>query len=146
MDTIDTREAAQEGPLMRSVLDTSALARYLTNDEPGKAAQVRALLAAQTANDLIFPSVAVAELAFVLLRVYRWPVTEVAMAIRAVVTHPAIAVSEGPMWLDVADDLDAGHGLVDAYLMRLALSTDSKTVLTFDAGIKPLPGITCREP
>lgn len=146
MDTVDPGEAAQGGPLMRAVLDTSLLARYLTNDDPGKAAQVRALLAAHTANDLIFPSVAVAELGFVLLRVYRWPVPDVAMAIRAVVTHPAIAVAEAPLWLDVADDLDAGHGLVDAYLMRLAPSTDSKTVMTFDAGIKPLPGITCREP
>jgi hypothetical protein len=73
-------------------------------------------------------------------------VEHVARAIRAVVTHPAFGVPEGALWLDVAADLEAGHGLIDAYLMRTALAVASGTRVTFDAGISPLPGVTCREP
>jgi predicted nucleic-acid-binding protein len=131
---------------MAAILDTSVLARYLTNDDPAKAAAARSFIAAQPDDGLLLPSVAVAELGFVLLRVYRWPVEHVARAIRAVMTHPAIEVPEGALWLDVAADLEAGHGLIDAYLMLRALAAGSGTLVTFDAGIRALPGVTCREP
>ena len=38
-----------------------------------------------------------AELAFVLLRVYRWPIADVADAIRAVVSDPAIVVPDAEL-------------------------------------------------
>lgn len=129
-----------------SVLDTSVLVRYLTNDDPAKAAAVRTRL--QTASDmtLFMPNVAVAELAFVLLRVYRWPVPKVADALRAVVNHRAIDVPDAEIWLDVADDLEDGRGLIDAYLVRTAESNGIETVLTFDEGMKPLPTVACVPP
>ncbi len=129
-----------------AVLDTSVLVRYLTRDDPAKADAARDFVAAARADALLFPGVAVAELGFVLLRVYRWPAPRVADAIRAVVSHPAIAVPDAEVWLDVADDLGGGRGLIDAYLMRTALQAGAPVVVTFDAEIKPLAGVTCREP
>ncbi len=129
-----------------SILDTSVLVRYLTNDDQTKADSVRALL--QTASDesLLMPNVAVAELAFVLLRVYRWPISKVADALRAVVTHRSIEVPDEEIWLDVADDLEGGRGVIDAYLVRTAERMGVGRVLTFDEGIQPLPTVICVTP
>ncbi|GAC1575789.1 MAG: hypothetical protein NVS3B18_09540 [Candidatus Dormibacteria bacterium] len=129
-----------------AVLDTSVLVRYLTRDDAAKADAARAFVAAAAPDALLFPSVAVAELGFVLLRVYRWPLGRVADAIRAVVSHPAIEVPDAGLWLDVADDLDGGRGLVDAYLLRAAVRAGASVLVTFDAAIEPLAGVTCREP
>lgn len=132
--------------MTRAVLDTSVLARYLTGDDQTKATAVRSLLAGAEDGSLLFPDVALAELGFVLLRVYRWPTASVAAALRGVVMHPAIEVPGADVWLDVADDLEAGRGLVDAYLMRTARSTAAPVLLTFDTELKPMPGVRCHTP
>jgi predicted nucleic acid-binding protein len=129
-----------------AVLDTSVLVRYLTRDDSAKADAARKLIATAEQGSLLFPSVAVAELGFVLLRVYRWPREHVRDAIRAVVSHPSLDVPDGLLWLDVADDLAAGRGLVDAYLMRMALGAGAPILMTFDAEIHPMDGVACREP
>jgi predicted nucleic acid-binding protein len=132
--------------MLTSVLDTSVLVRYLTNDDSTKAASVRALL--QTASDasLLVPDVAVAELAFVLLRVYRWPAMKVGDVLRAVVNHRAIDVPGREIWLHVADDIERGGGVIDAYLVRTAERAGIEQVLTFDDGMKPLPTVQCIAP
>jgi predicted nucleic acid-binding protein len=132
--------------VISAVLDTSVLVRYLTRDDPGKADAARALIAGAGDASLLFPGVALAELAFVLLRVYRWPSDAVANAIRAVVSHLAIEVPETSTWLDVADDVQNGRGIVDAYLMRTAAATGVSEIITFDTEMKPIAGVTCREP
>jgi predicted nucleic acid-binding protein len=129
-----------------AVLDTSVLVRYLTRDDPAKADAARAFMSAAAEASLLFPSVAAAELGFVLLRVYRWPPSAVAAAIRAVVTHPAVDAPETGVWLDVADDIDSGRGLVDAYLMRAALESGAPTLISFDDDIEPIAGVRCRRP
>jgi predicted nucleic acid-binding protein len=135
-----------EAAVTTAVLDTSVLVRYLTRDDPTKADAAKAYIASASEGALLFPSVALAELGFVLSRVYRWPVAVVAGAIRAVASHPAIDVPDMTAWLDVADDLESGRGLVDAYLMRVALEAGAPTLVTFDDAIKPLAGLTCRQP
>jgi predicted nucleic acid-binding protein len=129
-----------------AVLDTSVLARYLTGDDATKAAAVRTLLAGAEDGSLLFPDVALAELGFVLLRVYRWPARSVAAALRGVAMHPAIEVPHADLWLDVADDLESGRGLVDAYLLRTARAAGASTLLTFDTELKPIAGVRCRQP
>lgn len=129
-----------------SVLDTSVLVRYLTKDDQTKADSVRTLLDTAPDASLLMPNVAVAELAFVLLRVYRWPVPKVSDALRAAVTHRAIEVPDEEIWLDVADDLEYGRGLVDAYLVRTAERMGVGKLFTFDEGIKPLPTVVCIAP
>lgn len=145
---MDKRRAltAFEAAVTTAVLDTSVLVRYLTRDDAAKADAAGAYVASAPAEALLFPDVAVAELGFVLLRVYRWPVARVADAVRAVVSDPAISVPGAELWLDVADDIEAGHGLVDAYLMRSALQAGAPVVITFDAEIRALAGVSCREP
>lgn len=132
--------------MIRAVLDTSVLVRYLTGDDARQANAVRALLSTAEPASLLLPDVAVAELGFVLLRVYRWPPGSVADALRAVAVHPAIEVPGASIWLDVADDVEQGRGLVDSYLMRTALDEDAPTLLTFDTALKPLAGLRCSEP
>jgi predicted nucleic acid-binding protein len=132
--------------MLTSVLDTSVLVRYLTNDDSTKAASVHALLQAASDASLLVPNVAVAELAFVLLRVYRWPAMKVADALRAVVNHRAIDVPGQEIWLHVADDIERGGGVIDAYLVRTAEHAGIEQVLTFDDGMKPLPIVRCIAP
>jgi predicted nucleic acid-binding protein len=140
------RSEPQAAVTPTSVLDTSVLVRYLTNDDQVKAVSVRALLQSAPDASLHMPNVAVAELAFVLLRVYRWPVPKVSVALRAVVTHRSIEVPDHEIWLDVADDLEHGPGVVDSYLVRTAERMGVGTLLTFDEGIKPLPTVACIAP
>jgi predicted nucleic acid-binding protein len=129
-----------------AVLDTSIIVRFLTGDDAAKAASVRAYLRDAEEASLLMPDVAVAELAFVLLRVSRWPADRVAAAIRAVVTHRAIEVPGRELWLDVADDVERGRGPVDAYLMRTAERAGITTVLTFDESMRPLAHVHCMAP
>jgi predicted nucleic acid-binding protein len=63
-----------------------------------------------------------------------------------VVNHRAIDVPHGELWLDVADDLEGGRGVIDAYLVRTAESNGIEKVWTFDEGMKPLPTVACLAP
>ncbi len=94
----------------------------------------------------VMPEVAVAELAFVLLRVYRWPVEKVADALRAVVNHRAIQVPGKELWLDVAADIEGGRGVIDAYLLRTAERAEIEDVMTVDESMRPLPTVRCIVP
>jgi predicted nucleic acid-binding protein len=124
-----------------ALLDTSVLVRYLTNDDVVKASAARSYLQSADKDSLLLPPVAMAELIFVLLRVYRWPVASVADAVRAVVSDRAIVVPDGPLWLQVADDLEHGFGPVDAYLLRTAEQGGMGAVITFDERMKELPTV-----
>jgi predicted nucleic acid-binding protein len=126
-----------------AVLDTSVLVRYLTHDDAAKAASAGAYLQAASEASLLLPDVAVAELAFVLLRIYRWPVADVANGVRAVVNYRAIQVPGRELWLDVADDLESGRGPIDAYLLRTAERAGVPAVVTFDESMRPLVGVKC---
>jgi predicted nucleic acid-binding protein len=129
-----------------AVLDTSVLIRYLTNDDVARAQSARSYLQSADRRSLLVPDVGMAEITFVLLRVYRWPVADVADAIRAVVSHPAIVVSDRRLWFHVADDLERGSGPVDAYLLRTAERRGLGAVVTFDEGMKELPTVRCIVP
>jgi predicted nucleic acid-binding protein len=129
-----------------AVLDISVLVRYLTKDDPAKADAARSLIASQPDGALLLPDVAITELGWVLLRVYRWPIPEVARALRAVVTHKSIEVAAPRLWLDIADDLEQGHDLVDAYLQRIALHAGISRLVTFDADMRPIGGVSCQSP
>jgi predicted nucleic acid-binding protein len=124
-----------------AVLDTSVLVRYLTEDSREKAAAARTYLQAADKDSLLFPHVAMAELAFVLLRVYRWPASSAADAIRAVVSNRAIVVPDTQIWLQIADDLEQGYGPVDAYLLRTAERSGVGAVVTFDENMRELPSV-----
>jgi predicted nucleic acid-binding protein len=128
-----------------AVVDTSVLVRYLTGDDSAKAELVRVLLRDSADRALLVPDVVIAELAFVLLRVYRWPARRVAGAIRAVVNHRAIDVPGSEVWLDVAGDVEEGQGLVDAYIVRTAERALISTVLTFDEGMRGLNSVRAKK-
>ncbi len=130
----------------RAVLDTSVLVRYLTNDDPVKATAASAVLHGAVDAAFVMPDVAVAEFAFVLLRVYRWPVEKVADALRADVNHRAIEVPGKELWLDVAADIEAGRGVIDAHLLRTAERVEIEDVMTFDENMRPLPTVRCVVP
>ena len=129
-----------------AVLDTSVIVRLLTRDDAQKAAAAQSYLQEAEDSALLMPDVALAEVGFVLLRVYRWPADRVADALRAVVTHRAIEVPGQDLWLEVADDVEDGRTLVDAYLLRIAEHEGINTVLTFDERMRPLAGVRCVAP
>jgi predicted nucleic-acid-binding protein len=124
-----------------AVLDTSVLVRYLTEDDLQKTQAVGNMLRSAGDDSFLLPDVALAELAFVLSRVYRWQRVDTARAIRAVVNHRAIVVVARDTWLDVADDVDQGRGIVDSYLLRTAQREGIPQVTTFDEKIEPVHGV-----
>lgn len=126
-----------------AVLDTSVLVRYLTRDDAAKAAAAESYLQSAKKDALLFPDVAMVELAFILLRMYRWPATGVAEAIRAVVNDQTIVVPGNQLWLQAADDLENGYGPVDAYLLRAAKQGGMGAVITFDERMKALSTVRC---
>ncbi len=127
--------------MSEAVLDTSVVVRYLVDDDPEKSEVVSELLRSAANGAFLMPNVAVAEMAFVLLRVYHWPRTATADAIRAVVNHRVIVVPARETWLEVADDIDRGWGVIDSYLLRTAQREGIPHVLTFDERMKPIPGV-----
>ncbi|MGH2444263.1 MAG: PIN domain-containing protein [Chloroflexota bacterium] len=132
--------------MIHAVLDTSVVVRYLIGDDPASADAARTYLTRARVRSLLMPDVAVAELAFVLLRVYRWPASSAADAVRAVVNHRAIEVPGRDLWLEVAGDLERGYGPVDAYLLRTAERDALPGLITLDEGIHPLATVECVAP
>jgi predicted nucleic acid-binding protein len=55
-------------------------------------------------------------------------------------------VPDQEVWLDVADDLEHGRGIVDAYLVRTAERMGVGNLLTFDEDIQSLPTVVCVAP
>ncbi|MGI8824106.1 MAG: hypothetical protein ACR2JC_00390 [Chloroflexota bacterium] len=89
------------------------LVRYLTHDDPDRAAGAEAYLHGQRRDAL---------------------------------NHPTIDVPGKEVWLEVADDIEAGRDPVDAYLLRTAERMGIPSVTTFDGSMKPLATVRCESP
>lgn len=134
----------------RAVIDTNLLVRYLTEDDPSKANDVKRLLlkAAQGEVRLLVPSVVIAELVWVLQSFYRLEREEIAPLLNAILRTRGVEVSDKQIVGDaIALYLDGAIDFIDAWIIAFARAAGVRAVYTFDRKhFKGIEGIEMMRP
>lgn len=134
----------------RAVIDTNLLVRYLTEDDPSKANEVRRLLvkAKEGAIRLVVPSVVIAELVWVLQSFYKLERGEIVPLLNAILHTHGVEVSDK----SVVSDAIAIYGndaidFIDAWIVAFAKAAEVRTIYTFDRKhFKGIAGIEMMHP
>ena len=108
-------------------VDTNLVVRYLTGDDPGQSAKVRAIIGQKP---VFIPRTVILEAEWVLRGVYEWPSTRVIPALRALAGLPEITVEDARLVAQAMDWAEAGMDFADA--LHLASSAACEAFLTFD--------------
>jgi len=119
----------------RAVIDTNLLVRYLTEDDPSKANDVKRLLlkAAQGEIKLLVPSVVIAELVWVLQSYYKLDRKEIVPLLNAILHTHGVEVSDKPVVSNAISLFMAGTvDFIDAWIVAFAKAADVRSVYTFD--------------
>ncbi len=134
----------------RAVIDTNLLVRYLTEDDPSKAHDVKRLLlkAAQGEVRLLIPSVVIAELVWVLQSFYKLERSEIVPLLNAILHTHGVEVSEK---LVVSEAItlyrDGTIDFIDAWIISFAKTAGVRVVYTFDRKhFKSIDGIEMLHP
>lgn len=133
--TSGERRANVSDDRKRAVIDTNLLVRYLTEDDPSKANDVRRLLlkAAQGELMLLIPSVVIAELVWVLQSFYKLDREEIVPLLNAILHSRGVEVSDKATVADaVALYGDTAIDFIDAWIVAFAKAADVRAVYTFD--------------
>ena len=119
----------------RVVVDTNLLVRYLTEDDPAKAMSVDALLKKARLGKIkiLFPSVVVAELVWVLESFYRMSREQISELVNAILHTPGIEVQDeaiisGATRFYGQTNID----FVDAWIIEFAKTQGVKKIHAFD--------------
>ena len=119
----------------RAVIDTDLLVRYLTEDDPSKANEVRRLLlkAAEGAIRLVVPSVVIAELVWVLQSFYKLERGEIVPLLNVILHTRGVEVSDK----SIVSDAIAIYGndtidFMDAWIVAFAKAAEVRTIYTFN--------------
>lgn len=119
----------------RAVIDTNLLVRYLTEDDPSKANDVKRLLlkAAQGEVRLLMPSVVIAELVWVLQSFYKLERSEIVPLLNAILHTHGVEVSDKPVVSEaIALYRDGTIDFIDAWIVAFAKAAEVRVVYTFD--------------
>jgi predicted nucleic-acid-binding protein len=119
----------------RAVIDTNLLVRYLTEDDPSKANEVKRLLlkAAQGEIRLLIPSIVIAELVWVLQSFYKLERGEIVPLLNAILQTHGVEVSDKIVVSDaIAIYRDVAVDFIDAWIVAFAKTAAVRAVYTFD--------------
>jgi len=134
----------------RAVIDTNLLVRYLTEDDPSKANDVKRLLlkAAQGEVRLLIPAVVVAELVWVLQSFYKLDRSETVPLLNAILHTHGVEVSDKTVVSEaIALYRDRAIDFIDAWIIAFAKAADVRAVYTFDRKhFKDIEGIEMMHP
>jgi len=134
----------------RAVIDTNLLVRYLTEDDPSKANEVRRLIvkAKEGAIRLVVPSVVIAELVWVLQSFYKLERGEILPLLNAILHTHGVEVSDKSVVSDAIAIYGGGSiDFIDAWIVAFAKATEVRTVYTFDRKhYKGIAGIEMMHP
>lgn len=120
-------------------LDTNVLARFLLDDDAAQSARARQAI--QDGDAFYVDSAVLCELVWVLERRYHLPKAEVADSLDKVLRAGKFVIERGKFARLALDDYRAGHGdFADALIAHAALDAGCEAVLTFDKGLKRMPG------
>ena len=134
----------------RAVIDTNLLVRYLTEDDPSKANDVKRLLlkAGKGEIRLLIPSVVIAELVWVLQSYYKLDRGEIVPLLNAILRTHGVEVSDKA----VVSDAIAVYGnttidFIDAWIVAFANAAEVRAIYTFDRKhFKGIGGIEMMHP
>ena len=134
----------------RAVIDTSLLVRYLTEDDPAKANDVKRLLlkAAHDEVRLLIPSVVIAELVWVLQSFYKLERREIVPLLNAILHTHGVEVSDKSV-VSKAITLyrDSAMDFIDAWIVAFAEEAEVRFIYTFDRKhFKSIDGIKMMHP
>ncbi len=134
----------------RAVIDTNLLVRYLTEDDPSKANDVKRLLlqAAQGEVRLLIPSVVIAELVWVLQSFYKLDRGEIVPLLNAILHTHGVEVSDKTVVSEaIALFRDGTIDFIDAWIIAFAKTFEVRAVYTFDRKhFKGVEGIEMMHP
>lgn len=134
----------------QAVIDTNLLVRYLTEDDPSKANDVKRLLlkAVRGEISLLIPSVVIAELVWVLQSFYKLGRCEIAELLTAILHTPGIEVTDKAVVTDAIDTYGKGTiDFIDAWIVAFAKMAGIRVVYTFDRKhFKGIDGIEMMHP
>jgi predicted nucleic-acid-binding protein len=120
-------------------LDTNVLARFLLDDDAAQSARARRAI--QDGDAFYVDSAVLCELVWVLERRYHLPKAAVADSLDKVLRAGKFVIERGELARLALDDYRAGLGdFADALIAQAALDAGCDAVLTFDKGLKRLPG------
>src|SRR3989344_8511098 len=125
-------------------LDTNIIIRYLTGDDQKKAKSFRSYLA--KGGDLLLTDVTVAECFFVLTRLYKFSVVEIAPKLLSLTKHRQVICHKKLLNQTFQTCLKVNVGFVDAYTATTALESTGGRVLSFDEDFDRTAGIKRVEP
>lgn len=117
-------------------LDTSALVRFFTGDDRGKANEVKKLL--RSADKIFVPDVVFPEIEYVLTRLYEADRNEVEEVFRFLISRDNIIVCgeiEKAVYLYVSEDLDMADCIIAAHAFSGKLASFDKKLLGIE-GLK----------
>jgi len=131
--------------LTEAVLDANVLLRYLT-DEPRELAD-RAITILDSArsqgvNPLV-TSMTVAEVVYVLESVYEWPREVIAERLTELILAEVLTFPEQQRLIQTLAwyrEFSSVH-FADAYVAATATSTTDQVVISFDRGLRRIPGL-----
>ena len=130
---------------MTAFVDTNVLIRHLTGDPPAQARLATRYL--EQADELLLPDLILAEVAYVLESFYEVARSEVAEALRAVLTFRATRVGDAPLLMRTVELYEV-HRLdfADAYLAASAERSGVGVVASFDRGLDKVTTVVREEP
>ncbi|MBI3318114.1 MAG: type II toxin-antitoxin system VapC family toxin [Candidatus Omnitrophica bacterium] len=130
-------------------LETTVLVRYLTGDDPQKAARCERLLkAAATGRITLYVThLMLAETIWVLHSFYQFPKDKIVDGLRRLLNTPHIHCDEAPLMLAALDLFESKSiSFIDAYHAVALPSRDITELYSYDTDFDQLAGITRREP
>lgn len=116
-------------------LDTNVLLRYFTQDEPRQSKAARDLVDNRLTREEPghVASIALAEFAWVLKRLYAASTEEIAEAIEGLLTTPTIAVEHKSLaWKALREFRASTVGFSDCLIAQINLDAGCETTYTFD--------------
>ena len=134
---------------MTFFLDTNAVIRYLTRDDPQKADRVGQLLRhiRNQQMELVLTHLAIAEIIWVLGKEYQFSKEEIADGMRQIVNTPHIRCEEIHHILSVLDlYVSKNISFIDAYHAVFLPAQGITTFYSYDTDFDQINGITRKEP
>lgn len=134
---------------MARFLDTNVLIRYLTNDDPAKAARALALLdrLAEGDEEAVTTPLVVFETVFLLEKSYKLPKAEVRAKITAVLALQGLRLAEKSLCLQALDYyVHQNISYADAYNAAWMRQESVSEVYSWDREFDRVAGLTRHEP
>ncbi|MCG2686363.1 PIN domain-containing protein [Candidatus Parcubacteria bacterium] len=126
------------------VVDTDVLIRFLTNDDPSKAARFERFL--KSGKKLTLTDVTFAEIYWTLKSFYSFPKNKILVALESLINTRSISCHREILRETIQTLKESSVSFIDAYTAAFSRVKSEGKILSFDRGFEKLAGITRVEP